>query len=267
MPHVYEQYGYLAGSDEHRISDLLSAWSDESVAGVICARGGYGSSRIVDLFDYELAKSNPKVFVGYSDVTAFHLALLKRSGLVTFYGPVAALAPARESSAATYDLMRSVLMGSRRPGALPNLLRDNEIISISRGNAVGPLVGGNLSMLCASIGTRDELRIDGAILLLEDVGEPLYSIDRLLTQLLRTGFLYKVSAIAVGEFVKNENQPDPLPINQVLELLSDRLEPLGVPIVYGLPIGHSREQWTLPLGVMAEIDGTTRRLSLLDRPI
>jgi muramoyltetrapeptide carboxypeptidase len=264
MPHVYERDQYLAGPDEHRISDLLSAWSDDSISGVICARGGYGSYRIVDRFDYQLASTTPKVFVGYSDITAFHLAFIQRSNLVTFYGPVAALAPARQSATATHNFMRSVLMGRQQPGALSNLLGEANTISIHGGRAVGPLLGGNLSILCASIGTSDEPREQGMVLLLEDVGEPLYSVDRLLTQLLRTGFLDQVAAVAVGEFVKDEARAAPLPRDQIATLLSDRLSSLGVPVVYGFPIGHTQEQWTLPLGVQGEIDGNTGHLSLLD---
>lgn len=262
MPHVLDRDRYLAGSDESRLGDLLDAWRDDTIAGVFCARGGYGSMRIVDRLDYDAIAAKPKAFVGFSDITSLHLAIRARTGLVTFHGPSIAWRTKRLRQA-TIDSLHRALTWSTPLGPLIQPSESPPVTVITPGQAAGQVVGGNLSLVCAGLGTRDEIDCTGAILLLEDTAEPPYKLDRLLTQLIRAGKLGKAAGIVFGEFRKADGDEN-RPMSALDEVLRDRLGSLAIPAISGLAIGHGDQQLTIPLGVHAYLDADSQSLVLTE---
>ncbi|GGQ18350.1 S66 peptidase family protein [Streptomyces roseolilacinus] len=255
LPHVLDRHPtarYLAGTDEHRARDLQDAWCDPDVDAVISVRGGYGAQRVVDLLDWDaLRAAGPKVFVGFSDATALHEAFALRLGLATLHGPMAGAA-AFLKDAATQESLRAALLD---PGSV-RVLGSDAARPLVPGRARGVTAGGCLSLLAAGIGTPDgRTSLRGALLLLEDVGEEPYRIDRMLTQLLRAGLLDGVAGVALGSW------EDCGPYEAVREVLRDRLGGLGVPVVEELGFGHGTPALTVPLGVPAVLDADAGTLT------
>ena len=197
-PHAYDRHGFLAGTDALRAADLNAAFADPQVRGVVCTRGGYGAQRVVDAIDMAAVRRDPKVVVGFSDITALQLALWRGARLATVHGPGASWSDERTPPASAESL-RAALMTAE-----PVVVKrdDAEATAPVRvpGAAPGPLLGGNLCLLTSSVGTHDMPDLTGAILLLEDVGEAPYKVDRMLTQLRRGGALDGVAGVAVGQF-------------------------------------------------------------------
>lgn len=258
--------GFLSATDKERLDDLHWAFSDKEIAGVWCVRGGYGAGRLLPDIDYDLIRKNPKILIGYSDITALHLAISQATGLVTFHGPVAA----SELSDYTKTHVTNTLMTPSAPykievseynKAQPSNLFRTE--TITHGKARGRLIGGNLSLLAALAGTPAALRaMKGKILFIEDVGEQPYRIDRMLTQLRQSLDLRALSAIALGVF--EDCNPRAKDTQTLQDVIKDRLGDLGIPVVYGLSFGHIRDQFTIPVGVEAELDASTATLTLLE---
>ncbi|MEW2561630.1 S66 peptidase family protein [Streptomyces griseorubiginosus] len=257
-PHVLDRHGelgYLAGSDADRAADLQAAWCDPAVDAVLCARGGYGAQRMVDLLDWDAMRAaGPKVLVGFSDVTTLHQAFATRLGLVTLYGPAAAGADFVKNTLAQEHLRATLLapetvrtLTSRGPALVP-------------GRARGVTLGGCLSLLATDLGTRHARSgaRDG-LLLMEDVGEQPYRVDRLLTQLLRTGWLDGVRGIVLGSWESCG------PYDVLRTVLAERLGGLGVPVVEEFGFGHCEGALTVPFGVAAELDTEAGTLTL-DEP-
>ncbi|MFF4627633.1 S66 peptidase family protein [Streptomyces griseorubiginosus] len=257
-PHVLDRHGelgYLAGSDADRAADLQAAWCDPAVDAVLCARGGYGAQRMVDLLDWDAMRAaGPKVLVGFSDVTTLHQAFATRLGLVTLYGPAAAGADFVKNALAQEHLRATLLapetvrtLTSRGPALVP-------------GRARGVTLGGCLSLLATDLGTRHARSgaRDG-LLLIEDVGEQPYRVDRLLTQLLRTGWLDGVRGIVLGSWESCG------PYDVLRTVLAERLGGLGVPVVEEFGFGHCEGALTVPFGVAAELDTEAGTLTL-DEP-
>jgi muramoyltetrapeptide carboxypeptidase len=268
-PHARDRHGFLAGSDRDRAADLMKMFANRKVKALFCVRGGYGSGRLLARLDYQLIRANPKIIVGYSDLTALACALLTKARLVCFHGPMLNSdlikddLPDFSLQSLLRTLMRPAAPGGIRQGcdaAPPAVLRP--------GVASGPLVGGNLSVLCSLLGTPFRPPLRDRILFLEDLEEPPYRIDRLLTQLLNAGLLQQVVGIAIG---RCRNCLDPKAASageyrQTIEdVFRDRLLPLKVPILIGLPFGHQPNNATLPLGVRATLD-TCRADLLLTEP-
>ncbi|WP_066886093.1 S66 peptidase family protein [Carbonactinospora thermoautotrophica] len=251
--HALDQRGFLAGTDEDRAADLQKAWLDDSVRAVVCARGGYGAMRVLDHLDWTaMAGAEPKVFLGSSDITALHLAFHHHLGLATLFGPMPAgfaLGTGQLDQASITHLTRTLFT----PGDVREIVVPHAEVLVP-GRASGMLVGGNLALLAACVGAPELRPAEGAIVLLEDVNEAPYRIDRMLTQLLRAGWFAGVAAIVAGTWVDCGEG--------VSEVLLDRLGPLGVPIVNGFDFGHGRRQLTMPLGVVAELDAEARKLVL-----
>ncbi len=255
--HARRRSGFLAGSDRERGSDLMKLFLDPKVRAIICVRGGYGAGRLLSLLDYEAIRAHPKIFVGYSDITALHCALRSRSRLVSFLGPMAGADFAEPGlpEFTVRSFLRTVTQPTP-PGSICQGYSGKKVTVIRRGRVSGPLVGGNLSLLCASLGTPFQPPFRKNILCFEDIGEPPYRIDRMLTHLLQAGLLQQVAGIAVGI---NRNCQDPNVAGSeyrqtVEDVLRERLLPLKVPVVTGLPFGHVRCNATLPLGVQATLD-------------
>lgn len=255
-PHVLDtrpELPYLAGGDRERARDLERAWLDPGVAAVVCARGGYGAQRMADLLDWEAMRAAPpKVFVGYSDVTALHEAFAVRLGLATVHGPMAAALTFVKDEQTAEHLRRTLL----EPDTVRTLTSPTAGTLVP-GRARGVTAGGCASLLAAERGTahaRDSFA--GTILLLEDVGEDVYRLDRVVTQLLRSGALDGVAGIALGSWAECG------PADRIRELMLDRLGPLGVPVVWELGFGHCPTTLTVPLGVPAVLDADAATLTL-----
>ncbi|MET7682122.1 LD-carboxypeptidase [Streptomyces sp. NPDC005423] len=260
-PHVLDRHrelGYLAGSDEARAADLQSAWCDPSVDAVLCARGGYGAQRMTDLLDWEAMRAaGPKVFVGFSDVTTLHEAFAARLGLVTLYGPAAAGVDLLKNTR-TQQHLRATLF---EPESVRTVTADPpRSAPLVPGRARGVTLGGCLCLLASGLGTPHTLPgARGGLLMLEDVGEQPYRLDRMLTQLLRSGWLDGVAGIALGSW------DDCGPYERVRAVLADRLGGLGVPVVEEFGFGHRAGALTVPLGVAAALDADAGTLTL-DEP-
>ena len=248
---VHERFGYLASDDAARADDLMRAWCDPEVQAVFCARGGYGVQRMVDLLDWEsIAAAGPKVLVGFSDVTALHQAFAARLGLSTIHGPVVTSLGAGDDESRAH--LHSLLFDPE-PGVA---LTPSPVETLVGGRAEGVLVGGNIAMLASEVGSRNSLRAAASIAVLEEIGEEAYRLDRLFTQLLRTGWFDEVLGVVLGTFTDCG-----LPAS-VRDLAVDRLAPLGVPLLWGAPIGHADRNLAFPYGVPAVLDADAGTLVL-----
>lgn len=247
-PDVYARHGYLAGTDDVRLASLNAALRDPAVQAVVCTRGGYGAQRIVDGVDLDAVRADPKLVVGFSDITALQLALWRGARLATVHGPGAAWVEDR-TPAASAESLRSALMSTDVVTLKADEAAETGPVRVD-GTAHGTLLGGNLCLLVASLGTQDFPDLHGAVLLLEEVEEPPYKVDRMLTHLRRSGALDDVAGIAVGQFTRCA---DGWSVT-VADVLTERLAGLGVPVLGGLPVGHGFGQLTVPLGVPATLD-------------
>lgn len=266
---VKKRAGYLGGSIEERVADLHEMFADPEVKGIFCIRGGYGSPQLLDKIDYGLIRRNPKVFAGYSDITAMHLAIQRHAGLVTFHSPVVL----SRFTDWTQEHFRSAIFttGAERVIANPeerNPLRPvHPVRAIRPGKARGALIGGNLTLVSSLMGTPYEPDTRGKIFFLEDVGEEPYRIDRMLTQLRLGGKFDQCAGVVVGECVDcnpRQLQPGFESTFSLNEVLDDILGTLKVPVLSGLLIGHTDDQATLPVGVMAEMDADGGTLTILE---
>jgi muramoyltetrapeptide carboxypeptidase len=244
---VRKHAGYVAGPESARVEDLHAMFSDPEIKAVFCVRGGYGSPQLLDRIDYDLIRRNPKIFLGYSDITALHLAIHQRTGLVTFHGP----AWNRELTPYTISHVQRVLFSGEAIGKIP-VAPDHPVKALVRGKVRGRLVGGNLSLITSLLGTPYEIDTRGAIFFVEDVMEDPFRIDRMFTQLRLAGKLDGIAGLVWGECHLCRSKTDP-PYS--LEEVYDRLlRKLEVPVLSGLAFGHTDDQATLPYGVMARLD-------------
>ncbi len=254
---IFQSSRYLAGTDAARAEELMKCFEDPGINAVLSLRGGYGCSRVVPLLDDRRLRPHCKVFMGFSDLTTLHLYFKRRYGWITFHGPMAA-SPTLPGP------------GSEAAGHLTSLLGDpNYLPSFSfaglqtwfSGVAEGKLVGGCLALITASIGTPYEIKTEGKILFLEELGEPPYRIDRMITQLRQAGKLDSVAGIVLGSFVDCE----PMQATYTLEeSLKEILADLNVPVLAGFPAGHGSENWAFPLGVKVRLDAGARLIQSLE---
>jgi muramoyltetrapeptide carboxypeptidase len=248
-PGAFDRNGYLAGTDETRLADLNAALRDPAIRGIICTRGGYGAQRIVDGIDMDAVRADPKIIAGFSDITALQLAVYQHAGVASLQSPMLAWNAERtgENSA---NSLRDALM-TTDPVVL-SALQDQETypVRIPGPPVTGTLLGGNLCLIAATVGTRDLPDLAGAILLIEDVNEPPYKVDRMLTHLRRSGALDGVAGFAVGQFTGCADGWS----TTVVDVLTERLGALDVPVLGGLPTGHGTGQLSVPVGVPAILD-------------
>ncbi len=252
----HEHFEYLAAVDRARADDFMRAWTDPRVSAVFAARGGYGVQRMVDLLDWDaIAAAGAKPFVGFSDLTALHQGFAARLGMSTVHGPVLT------SLAAGAESARAHLQALLFEPAAGLSLTPSPAETLVPGEADGVLVGGNLVLLAAELGTLHSTPAADSIAVLEDVGEDPYKVDRLLTQLLRAGWFDEVRGIALGDFTEGADDA------VVRAVVLDRLEPLGVPMVWGVAVGHVPVNLAFPLGVAARLDADAGTLSLTASPL
>ncbi|MBC8461703.1 MAG: LD-carboxypeptidase [Deltaproteobacteria bacterium] len=248
--HIFDRSNYLAGPDHDRVSDLHQMFSDPEIKAIFCARGGYGSARLLNKIDFDLIRENPKIIVGFSDLTALLIAIYKKTGLVTIHGPTLSDLPKNKN----WPNLSEIITTYHRPRVL---FKQGKIIN--RGKVRGILLGGNLSTICSLLDTPFLPSFEGVILFLEEKGESPYRLDRMLTQLLLSGRLDRLSALIIGQIVDCGEKEI---INSVLQ---ERLGSLSIPVVTGLPVGHGNENISLPLGLPAVID-TERMLIQVEEP-
>jgi len=256
-------YGYLAGADALRAADVNAFFADPEVMGIVCLKGGYGTPRILDALDYATIRRNPKVFVGYSDITALHLALNRHGSLPTFHGPMGVsdtLLQGDEFSTASW--LKS-LTSSAPLGRLENPPEASPMFALVGGVAHGPMVGGNLSLIAATMGTPFEIEARGRILFFEDIDEHPYRIDRMLTQLRLAGKLDECAGIVLGDW--NNCVPEEGTRSlELMEIFRDLLVPTGKPTLAGFQAGHCYPMITFPFGVEAVLDTDSLSLELVE---
>ena len=265
---VLDQYGYFAGTDEERADELMHMFTNKEVDAILCVRGGYGAIRILDLLDYNLIKQNPKVFMGYSDITALITSIYENTGLVTFHGPVG-ISSFREF---TFDSFQRVVMNPKRQykytykrveGTDDNPEFDR--YTINGGKAEGELIGGNLSVLDSMIGSKFEADFENKIVYLEEIEEKTYRVDKMLTHLVQATNLSKAAGIVMGVFSDcNINDEPRLSLK---EAISDIIKPLNIPTSYGLSFGHIRLIITIPTGIRAKMNADKNTLKLLEKAV
>lgn len=257
--HVRNRYGYLAGTDEERLEDLMNMFRDPSVDGIMCVRGGWGCNRILSSIDYEVIRKNPKVFCGFSDITSLHMAFYKKSGLHTFHGPVGK----STWNDFTIDAFKAITWrGSTAEFGIPKEF-DNSFV-ITQGASEGKLLGGNLSVLVSMIGSDYLPSFENAILFLEDIGESVYRIDRMLTQLKLAGILDQLSGFVFGKCTDCSAGSNSLTLEQVMD---HHIAPLNIPAFYGAMISHNDHNITLPVGLEAKMDASQKTISISDSAV
>ncbi len=266
MPGALAEEGWHAGSPEVRARDLQDAFADPEIDAIQTMRGGYGSAQLIPLLDFDAIRETPKAFVGLSDITALHTALVTRAGLATFYGPSLTMVGSPSPPPFTVDRLLQVLAGDTT-GPVPEDRERLTVISIAGGRASGRLVGGCLVDFIYTFGTPWEPDLDGAIFFFEECNAAPIQIDRALLYLEHSGRLKGVRGVVVGELAGCEwYEHTSAPRSKTLEdVLDDRLGGLGVPALYGLPLGHGATLATLPLGVQATVDADALTLTI-DQP-
>lgn len=258
--HARDRRGYLAGTDQDRAKDVMSMFLNPSIDGILCVRGGWGCNRILPYLDFEAIAANPKVLCGFSDITSLHLSLWEKSRLHTFHGPVGT---SSWSSYSTQYFKEVIEQGGKPVYQYPESLGDDHH-TIVAGRADGILLGGNLTVLCSLIGSEYMPDFTGSILYLEDVGEDVYRVDRMLTQLKLSGILNQINAFVFGKCTSCDAGANSLSLTQVFE---DHILPLGVPSFYGALISHEMDNSTIPVGISASIDAELGSISLLESAV
>jgi muramoyltetrapeptide carboxypeptidase len=245
--------GYLAGTDKERLDDIHQMFADKEVKAIFNVRGGYGSLRLLDKIDYDLVKKNPKIFVGYSDINALQLAFFKKCGLVTFSGPMPAVDFIDDVSPFTEENFWRIVTSDKKIGKFHNP-NDEKFFQLTKGKAEGRILGGNLTVLNSMIGTNYLPDFDKSILMLEDINEPPYKIDRMFNQLRITKLIKKINGIILGRFV-NCYEPDEMKNSLTLnEVIEDYFHSLKIPVIYNFKHGHIKDNLTVPLGIKASMN-------------
>lgn len=242
--------GYLAGDDSARVNDIHSMFSNKEVKAVFTVRGGYGAMRLLDKLDFDLIKKNPKIFVGYSDINALQLAIFKNCGLVTFSGPMVAVDFIGEVSSFTEENFWKMVTSDKKIGRLHNP-NDEKFFLLSKGKAGGKILGGNLTVINSLMGTGYLPDFNKSLLMLEDVNEPPYKVDRMLNQMRLAKIIRKANGIILGRFVncyEADQMKNTLTLNEVVE---DYFRSLKIPVMYNFKHGHIKDNITVPIGISA----------------
>jgi len=262
--------GYKTRSVRGRLRDLHQMFEDRSISAVFCIRGGYGSASLLDGINYELIRANPKIFLGYSDITALHIGIFQNTGLVTFHGPVML----SSFSDFTERSFRRVLFDNHSIGVLGNPATEkrrnnNSVYTIKSGKANGRLIGGNLSLISSLMGTANEIDTKNSILFIEDVGEQPYSLHRMMTQLKQSGKLDDANGIIIGkcEDCQPSGSQNSLWDYSEMEAYLDIFRDYKKPVFYGLLIGHTREQLTIPIGLGVEMDADLGVINIMESAV
>jgi len=265
-PNLNKSSGYLAGTDEERRDDIHSMFSNKNVKAILCVRGGYGASRLLNKIDYNLIKKNPKIFCGYSDITILQNAIFKKTGLITFAGPMPAVDFYSETESYTEASFWNTLTSTEKLSvALPD---DQKLYPLFKGSASGNIIGGNLCLFVTLLGTDYLPKPEESILFLEEVSESPYRIDRMFSHLLNTGYLSKLKGIVLGGFtdcIEKDLEKKSLNLGEIID--NYFCKELNIPAIYNYPHGHLAKNATLPIGIQAKIDADKCKISFLESPV
>ncbi|WP_083786922.1 S66 peptidase family protein [Gloeothece verrucosa] len=267
-PHLMDRYGYLAGKDEDRAADVNQFFADPKINFLLPLQGGWGCSRMLPYLDYNLIKKNPKIIIGFSDITALILAIYAKTGLVTFHGPNGLTAWRSDQTQSFRDVLflaKKVTYQNQAASEDSDRLMQvkNRIQTITPGKARGKLIGGNLTILSSLVGTPYFPDVEGAILFVEDVGEQIYRIDRLMTHLKLAGVFDKLAGFIFGQCTRCTPDGDYSSLT-LEEVIWDHIQPLKIAAWYGATIGHIEPVLTFPIGINVEIDATTGTIQMLE---
>jgi muramoyltetrapeptide carboxypeptidase len=252
---VGKNHGYLAGSDEERLNDLHSMFENKDVKAIFSVRGGYGSGRLLDKINFSLIKKNPKIFVGYSDITALQMAIFKKTGLISFAGPMVATDFSNNVNEYTEENFWRVITSAKKIGKLHNP-RDEKFYVLKSGRGEGSILGGNLAVFASLMGTEFMPNLKDSILLMEDIGEVPYRIDRLLNQLKLAKVFDQINGIILGRFVdcyEKDKSDETIKLNEVIE---HYLSKLKIPVLYSFSHGHIKENLTIPFGLKCKLNAS-----------
>lgn len=258
--HLYDKCGSLAGYDSDRAKDLLDMFVNDSIDGIVCLRGGYGSSRLIPYLDEKIIKSNPKFFCGYSDITLL-LNYFSNLNLISFHGP---MITSNFEDKVTQDYFINVSSYNKNNFCYDLLKLNPKLSTYNLSSFEGKIVGGNLSLICSSLSTKYEINTKNSILLIEEVNEAPYCIDRMLTQLINSGKLKKCKGIIIGDFT-DCTLPNYSKSSTTEEVILNRLLPLGIPLIIGMPFGHSYPNITIPIGVKGSFNDEDMCLTIKDK--
>ena len=263
---VGKYHGYLAGTDEERLDDFHYMFKNKNVKAIMCVRGGYGSPRLLDRIDFKLIGKNPKIFIGYSDITALQLAIFQKTGLVTFAGPMLAVDFSDEVSKYTEEMFWQLITSNKKYGKI-DLPDDEKIFSLVKGNAKSRIVGGNLALITSLVGSEYLPAMKDKILFIEEVGEMPYRIDRMLNQLKISKILHQVKGIILGAFI-DCNETDPTKRTLTLgEVISDYFENLDIPVIYNFKHGHIKDSATIPFGTMIKLNASRNYVEIAENAV
>ena len=298
---LFRKKGFLAGADDERAAEIMAAFTDREVDAIFPGTGGYGATRIVDKLDYDVIRRNPKVFIGFSDITALHIAINQRTGLVTFHSPnpefglggdtnlspFAAKWFWRALLAKSYPNLPSLdgrgrgrVKGGTIGYTIETKPRDTgkpdeasifedvpRAVTLRDGTARGRLIGGNLSVLHALMGTPYEIETDSKILFIEDIGEAPYRVDRMLSTMRLAGKFDRIAGVILGAFTARDEEAAWDEDTSIDDVLRDYFADLGVPVLAHFPVGHVRYNATLPIGAEVELDATAQTLRVIENPV
>jgi muramoyltetrapeptide carboxypeptidase len=245
---AYQKTGYLAGSDAQRARSVNQLFKQPDVQAIVCARGGFGCLRMLPLVDFDIISAHPKVFVGFSDITALLAAITRRSKLVTFHGPM--VTPLAKAPAMTRRSLSAAITSDT-----PLKIAPAAGVALQDGRATGPVIGGNLATLCHLLGTPFEAKFENQILLLEDCGEAPYRIDRMLSQMKLAGSFKGIAGLILGSFKDCGN------LDEIYRIFQDHFQDTNIPILAGFEVGHGRQNMTIPVGMAATLDTDQQLLS------
>lgn len=266
---VYENTFYFAGNDEFRAEELMKMFQDDEVDAVFCTQGGYGGARLWKYLNFDIIKQNPKIFLGYSDITALHMAIHKKTGLVTFHGPNVFKLSNRNITEYNSEHLKRALTAHSPVGEINVTSEKDYFVKVVPGKVEAPIIGGNLSLICGTLGTPYEIDTKGKILFLEDIGVSPWVLDHLLSHLYNAGKLHDALGFVVGECTECEPKPDNdyFPERSFEDIVFDVLGSLGKPTLMNLPLGHTKNLATIPEGVMAKLDATSGKLEIVEKGV
>ena len=263
---VGKSRGYLAGNDEERIDDIHSMFSNKKVKAIICLRGGYGAVRLLDKIDYNIIRSNPKIFVGFSEITALQMAFLKNAGLITFAGPMVVPNFSKDVSPFTEERFWQIITSEKKAGKLKSP-ESNRLPYINPGKTNGRLIGGNLSVFTSLIGTKYLPELKDNIFLIEDISEPPYKIDRMLNQIRLNKAFEKINGVILGQFI-DCNEPDKQKQSLTIdEVINDYLKLTELPTVYDFAHGHIKDFITVPFGINVKLNASEGYVEFMESAV
>ncbi len=263
---VGKNHGYLAGTDAERVEDIHSMFKDKNVKAIFTLRGGYGGFRLLDRIDYRLVKNNPKIFVGYSEITSLQMAFFEKADLMTFAGPMLAVDFYDEISTYTEEYFWATITSNKKLGKL-KFPEEQKLPNLQKGIASGRLIGGNLAVFAALLGTNYFPNLTGKILMIEDIGELPYRVDRLLNQLRLSGTFKKVKGIILGRFVDCYEHDLNKKTLTLGEVISDYVATLKIPSIYTFPHGHIKDFVTIPFGLKINLNATKGTVEFMEAAV